>query len=974
MSLSPVELAALSRLLDQAMELGEPEREAWFATLSEADQPLVPTLREMLAEQSGPSRPDFMHTVPKLGDEGSANEEVASAGELIGPYRLVREIGRGGMGSVWLADREDGTLQRQVALKLPRLAWGAGLAARMKRERNIGALLEHPHIARLYDAGVDPHGRPYLAFEYIAGQAIDTYCESHALTLPQRLRLFMQVGQAVAYAHGHLIVHRDLKPSNVLVTEDGQAHLLDFGIAKLLHEAGTDETQLTIEQGRVLTPQFASPEQVRGEAITVVSDVYALGVLLYQLLTGSLPYTPKRKTLGAIEEAILEGEPPPASSRVSDKAKGKVLRREVDAILAKALRRETGQRYQTAEAFVADLERHLSGERVLAQPDSTWYRLSKTLRRYRRGFAAAGVTMLAVSIGIGTTLWQARKAQLEAERARVVKEFVVDVFKVNSRGAPVGAELRQLPAELLLEHGAQLIETKFQGQPRLQVELYGIVSGIFAEMGATSLTVRYAARHVEVLKAMGAGRTQEGDATLFLGQALFKQNKFEEAKRLAQQVSDLSPSHSELHAKALILLANALRRLGNLDESKRALDIVEQELRASTAPSVTRAQAKRVRALVLAMQNSADEAILLYRSGIEEALVAEGPLSLAVADIRLSFAWLLMTLHRVEESREQFDAAIETLRRFGGVSDIRAASEESEFTLYQFVNDLIPFDQARTRMERVQATIGQRSALVPDSIKAAIDFDLGRAYLWWGNAKSADDLIASSAAILRRSDPSPESIQKLAYAQGAVARYLGRHDEADRFLRERLEADKLAGWGNHPSIASDYADIARNLAMQQRFDEAEAVLESAPKVEPVKGASLGVFTTTAAVVRNLARVKYERGDPRAGLALLPEDEAGAEGWVGWQNQVRGEILCGVGRRTEGLDLIEKALKTFVGNYEHDANWARLRAVAGLCALDNGQRERAAIFARLARVSLDVNSAVSPYYTRALVELEQRLTN
>ena len=385
------------------------------------------------------------------------------------------------MGVVWLAERFDGSLKRRVALKLPRLTWGAGMAERMARERDIDALLEHPNIARLYDAGVDSRGRPYLALEYIDGKPLDDWCSAKALSIPDRLRLFLQVIRAVAYAHGRLVVHRDLKPSNVLVTEDGQAHLLDFGIAKLLDSVSADD-RLTQAGGRVLTPHYASPEQIRGDPVTVASDVYSLGVLLYELLAGAPPYAPERKSLGALEEAILAAEPPPASGRAKDRPTAKALHGELDSILGKALRREPSLRYATADALAQDIDRFLKGERVLAQPDSLGYRARKTLRRNKAAFAAGGAVLVAVLGGAGVSIVQAKKASDAAERARVVKEFVVDVFKVNERGTAGNQELRQLPAELLLERGAKLIETKFPGQPQLQAELFGVVGGIFADM------------------------------------------------------------------------------------------------------------------------------------------------------------------------------------------------------------------------------------------------------------------------------------------------------------------------------------------------------------------------------------------------------------------------------------------------------------------------------------------------------------
>ncbi len=277
-------------------------------------------------------------------DPVASGATLAQAGMLVGPYRLLREIGTGGMGAVWLAERADGMLKRRVALKLPRLAWDIpGLAGRMERERDILAELEHQNIARLYDAGVDAQGRPYLAMEYVEGRPLDVYCREHGLGVQERLGLFLQVARAVAHAHARLVVHRDLKPTNILVTSDGSVRLLDFGIAKLLEgEVGREsanESLLTQLGGRALTPDYASPEQIRGQAITVAVDIYSLGVVLYELLTGERPY--KVASAAMLEDAVVRLEAPLASSVAHDKARARELRGDLDTIVAKALKKSS---------------------------------------------------------------------------------------------------------------------------------------------------------------------------------------------------------------------------------------------------------------------------------------------------------------------------------------------------------------------------------------------------------------------------------------------------------------------------------------------------------------------------------------------------------------------------------------------------------------------------------------------------------
>ena len=421
--MSPEEIAELSRTLDEALALEPAQRAPWLDALERSKPLIAQRLRNMLLQADKGSSTTLLPSLSNL----NSDEAVASAGERVGPYQLLHEIGRGGMGSVWLAERADGNYKRKLALKLPRLAWAAGLGKRMARERDIGALLEHPNIARLYDAGVDEHGRPYIAMEYIDGKPIDVYCRDHALDLRARLKLFLEVTQAVAYAHGRLVLHRDLKPANVLVDAAGRVHLLDFGIAKLLDDTAV-EADLTQEQGRVLTLNYASPEQIAGRPLGVTADVYALGVMLYELLTGALPYSLKRNTAGAMEEAILAGDAPVASSRVADKRLAHALRGDLDAIILKALSKQPEQRYETAAAFADDLERWLAQRPVRAQRSSGWYRVRRFLVRHRFRVIAATAAISALLVGGGAVLWQRHIAGEEAARASSVRNFVLAII------------------------------------------------------------------------------------------------------------------------------------------------------------------------------------------------------------------------------------------------------------------------------------------------------------------------------------------------------------------------------------------------------------------------------------------------------------------------------------------------------------------------------------------------------------------
>jgi serine/threonine-protein kinase len=392
------------------------------------------------------------------------------------------------MGTVWLAERNDGLFHRPVALKLPQGSWrrGSALAERMAREREILATFNHPNIARLYDAGITSDGQPYLALEYVEGCSIDEFVAKSRPDLRRLLALFLEVTDAVADAHSHLVVHRDLKPSNILVTADEHVRLLDFGIAKLLEEDEAGETELTQQWGRALTPDYASPEQIGGAPIGTASDVYSLGVVLYELLTGVRPYRLKRDSRGALEDAILQTDPARPSDVAGTRAMRTALRGDLDWIVLKAMAKERNCRYASAADLGADIRRFLSNDPVEASPPSASYRIRKFVRRHRVAVAAAAVVILALMAGtIGTTIGmlRARRAEAaaltEAETAKRYSNFLVNMFET---AAPEGSKGREIGAREILQRGATRIRKELVNEPVLESRLLATIGWVYTRL------------------------------------------------------------------------------------------------------------------------------------------------------------------------------------------------------------------------------------------------------------------------------------------------------------------------------------------------------------------------------------------------------------------------------------------------------------------------------------------------------------
>jgi eukaryotic-like serine/threonine-protein kinase len=500
------EYAVLLALLDEALDLDVAARAAWIDALPESHAHLRRTLQRMLSETLAPEPAEgsgLQEQIAAVVQDAVAQPETAelNPGEHIGPYELVREIGRGGMGFVWLANRADGAFKRAVALKLPFATWAGRLSERMARERDILAGLEHPNIARFYDAGVDGLGRPFMAMEYVEGQAIDVYCGERNLSLRGRLSLVLDVAKAVAYAHSKLVVHRDLKPANMLVTATGAVRLLDFGIAKLIEGDTFQVSHETQFAGRLLTPDYASPEQISGETIGTAADIYSLAVVTYELLTGSRPYRLKRQSAAQLEEAIANVDPQSASDAAQDKTLKRQLRGDLDAVLNKAMKKSPADRYATVDAFASDLQRYLGGQTVLARPDSAIYRLRKLASRHRVSLSAGVVVLVALVAATAVSLIQAREAMRQAQLATATKNFLLGVFRANDPRIASERPRGEITARELLDIGSARIEKDFAGQPELQIELLGLTADMYDYMSDEGHYAAAQKRRIELARA-----------------------------------------------------------------------------------------------------------------------------------------------------------------------------------------------------------------------------------------------------------------------------------------------------------------------------------------------------------------------------------------------------------------------------------------------------------------------------------------
>jgi eukaryotic-like serine/threonine-protein kinase len=536
------QLSSLNELLKAALALPEHERASWFAQLSPEQRDLHPSLGALLARAEVGTDSFMQQSVGIQGtdaDLDSLDTLADQSGDHIGPYRLIEPLGKGGMATVWLAGRHDGSLHRQVALKLPHEGWALGLARRMARERDILASLEHPGIARLYDAGVTATGRPWLAMERVSGLPIDQFCRAHGLGVRQRLQLFLQVIDAVAHAHARLVVHRDLKPSNIMVSDAGKVLLLDFGVAKLLSVESIEGQQLTNKLERAITPAYAAPEQASGGVVSVATDVYSLGVVLYELLTGSLPYRLEQRTASTLEHAILRAEVTAPSQRVRDDVRlAAQLRGDLDLIACKALNKTPADRYPSVESLAADLQRHLESRPILAQAPSRHYLMRKFINRNRFAIGVGTAAASSLLLGLGIALWQAQEARKQQKLAyeRLAHSEASLAFSNEVMTEGLNAN-EALTLDDLLQRGSRLAASEVGKGPMERAVATDAVTGWLMALGRLapaetlfkdtleSLPATFSPSMKNMLRCKrganlaGLGRVDEGVALIMLGVA-----------------------------------------------------------------------------------------------------------------------------------------------------------------------------------------------------------------------------------------------------------------------------------------------------------------------------------------------------------------------------------------------------------------------------------------------------------------------
>jgi hypothetical protein len=663
--------ARLEPYLDELLTLSPLERARRLDEMAANDPGTASELREFLAANDEADRESF------LGTSGAPEwlSPTVAGGDALGPWTLVQPLGEGGMGSVWRARRNDHRFEGEAAVKLLKTGlFDAAAQERFRREGAILARLHHPGIAQLLDAGITAKGQPYLVLELIQGVHIDQWCEARSLDSRRRIELFLQALEAVAAAHGQLVIHRDLKPSNILVDDTGRVKLLDFGIARLLPGQGdeaAEQTALTRLGTFALTPPYAAPEQFQGGTLGMATDVFALGILLYELLTKSHPSgLAANSTPLEYFHAAIEGR----FKRASERAPGQrqVLRGDLDNILAKALAPHPAERYANVTAFADDLRRYLNDEPVVAHPGTLIFRAGKFARRNRLAVSAVAAVVVALAVGLAATLWmgaeanrqrdialgEAKRARQEAERATAVQGFLVDLFATNTleQSDPLAAQ--NTTARELLDRGAQRIDTALAAQPASRLAIIKTLASIYGELTLHEQQRKFLHRQVELTESLyGANAIETASAFAALADAIKLDDRKAsiDAALRAERIYDAHQERSSTEYGMLQITLAELLNGSDLDAAEKHGRLALQ-IFAATPTDIRYGLAYTRLGSVMYFRGRMEEAETDYRRAVS---IYEGAGVQANSLITAAYA----NLGRIQEMRLEFEAADENHRR-----------------------------------------------------------------------------------------------------------------------------------------------------------------------------------------------------------------------------------------------------------------------------------------------------------------------
>ena len=749
----------------------------------------------------GAAAPDLLQSLHH--DEAEAQRDVWQ-GRRVGAWKLVREIGRGGMGAVWLAERDDGAYLQQAAVKLMRPGWRDDeLLRRFRAERQILAALNHPNIARLLDGGMVEES-PFLVLEYVDGEPIQHWCEQHRLDLDARLRLMLTVCDAVAHAHRRLVVHRDLKPSNILVDREGQVKLLDFGIAKLLEGDGGRE----ISAIRMFTPDYAAPEQVRGDVATTGVDVYALGLLLYELLTGRRPYGQTASTPAAYEQAILTQEPEAPSRALTQAAPSAIahvgvldanalrrrLRGDLDAIVLKALRKKPEDRYASVEALAEDLRRHLDKQPVAARRGRWRYRATRFLQRHALATALATLALLSLVGGLAAALWQAEQARLERDLARreALKssralEFLTSVFEFADPNANLG---RDVSAVELLKRGAETLPLQLDDEPDVRAALFDALGSANLGLGEAQAAHDLYANSLDAARRSG-DPVVIGQALIALGAAKTRLGDIAASEQLAQEASALVLPDD---ARGDAVRAQIDLRRANQALSRSEYDAAEPLFRRGMATferlhGHPDPEAAIPFSSLLHATGRADEAEGVLRAALAQVQRDTPPIHPGRAALSAQLATNYMRRQRPESAEPLFRDALRIKTAIYG--DDHPSLDVTRHNLARCLTDLGRWDDAETIYRDVIAAQVQRYGEVHPSV-AASQAGLARVLLDSDRAAAAEPLWrAAQATAIAKFGERDAAVGITALGLGRTLLALGQYDEAAAQLEraERIYSD-----------------------------------------------------------------------------------------------------------------------------------------------------------------------------------------